>query len=110
MLVCGEMKNPPCRKSAQISARDALYAAAPYQLHLLGNIRIVHTIGRLLFCGQDQLAAVKAVAAVVEGLQIAIGECQQPGIHPPLIALDAFAFQIHLALCGNDGFDIVGLL
>ena len=27
------MKNPPCCKSAQISARDALFAAAPYRLH-----------------------------------------------------------------------------
>jgi len=33
MLVCGEMKNLPCRKSAQISVCDALYAAAPYRLH-----------------------------------------------------------------------------
>ena len=33
MLVCGEMKNPPCHKSAQISDGDALYAAAPYRLH-----------------------------------------------------------------------------
>ena len=43
-------------------------------------------------------------------MQIAVGERQQAGVHPPLIALDAFAFQIHLALCGNNGFDIVGLL
>ena len=56
------------------------------------------------------MTAVKTVAAVVEGLQIAVGERQQAGVHPPLIALDAFAFQIHLALCGNNGFDIVGLL
>ena len=26
-------ENLQCRKSAQISARDALFAAAPYQLH-----------------------------------------------------------------------------
>ena len=37
MLVCGEMKNLPCHKSAQISARDALLAAAPYQLHRSGR-------------------------------------------------------------------------
>ena len=37
MLVCGGIKNPPCRKSAQISARDALFAAAPYQLHRSGR-------------------------------------------------------------------------
>ena len=42
-------------------------------------------------------------------MQIAIGERQQAGKHPPLIALLALALQIHLALGGHDGFDIVGL-
>ena len=94
-----------CRKPLQALKRPEKNAL-DLSLHLLGNVRIVHTISRLLFCGQDQLTAVKTVAAVVERLQIAVGERQQAGVHPPLIALDAFAFQIHLALCGNDGFDI----
>ena len=52
---------------------------------------------------------VKAITAVKEGLQVAVAERQQPGAHPSLIALLALALQIHLALGGNDGFDIVGL-
>ena len=54
-------------------------------------------------------AAVKAITAVKESLQVAIAECQQPGAHPSLIALLAFTLQIHFTLCGDDGFDIVGL-
>ena len=42
-------------------------------------------------------------------MQIAVAECQQSGKHPALIALLAFAFQIHLTLGGYDGLDIVGL-
>ena len=42
-------------------------------------------------------------------MQITVGERQQPGKHPPLVALLAFAFQIHLALGGHDGLDVVGL-
>ena len=42
-------------------------------------------------------------------MQITVAERKQPGKHPALITLLAFAFQIHLALCGHDGFYIVGL-
>ena len=33
ILACLPVKNLPCRKSAQISARDALFTTAPYRLH-----------------------------------------------------------------------------
>ena len=33
MPVYLSMKNLPCRKSAQISARDALFTTAPYRIH-----------------------------------------------------------------------------
>ena len=46
---------------------------------------------------------------VIQCLQIAVAECQQTGIHPALITLLAFAFQVHLALCGHDVFYIIGL-
>jgi len=55
------------------------------------------------------LSAVKTVAAVIQSLQIAVAECQQPGKHPALITLLSLAFQIHLALCSHNGFYIVGL-
>ena len=42
-------------------------------------------------------------------MQIAVGERQQAGKHPALIALLALAFQINLTLGGHDGLDIVGL-
>ena len=38
MLVCGEMKNLPCRKSAQISIRDALFATAPTGFIILREV------------------------------------------------------------------------
>ena len=37
MLVYLPVKKLPCHKSAQISAYDALYVAAPYQLHRSGR-------------------------------------------------------------------------
>ena len=37
MLVYLSVKKLPCHKSAQISAYDALYVAAPYQLHRSGR-------------------------------------------------------------------------
>ena len=55
------------------------------------------------------MSAVKTVAAVIQSLQIAVAECQQPGKHPALITLLSLAFQIHLALCSHNGFYIVGL-
>ena len=42
-------------------------------------------------------------------MQIAIRKRQQTRIHPALIALLAFLFQIHLVLRGNDGLDVIGL-
>ena len=77
--------------------------------HLLGKVRIIHTASRFFFRGQHQLAAVKAIAPVKQRLQIPVGEGQQPGAHPSLIALLALALQIHFALGGDDGFHIVGL-
>ena len=37
MLVYLPVKKLPCHKSAQISAYDVLYVAAPYQLHRSGR-------------------------------------------------------------------------
>src|SRR5699024_4639780 len=84
---------------------DALYLG----LHLLRKIWIVFPVRWLRLGGENELTAVKAIAAVKKRLQIAVGKGQQPGGHPSLIALLAFTLQIHLALGGNDGFYIVGL-
>ena len=43
-------------------------------------------------------------------MQIAVAEGEKPGIHPSLIALSAFLFQIHPPLRGDERLDIVGLL
>ena len=80
-----------------------------FSFHLLCKIRIVSSVHRLFLGGQHKLSAIKSVTAVIQGLQITVTECQQPGEHPALITLLAFTFQIHLALCCHDGFYIVGL-
>ena len=42
--------------------------------HLLGNVRVVHTGQGLVLGCQDELAAVKAVRTVVQGLKIAVAD------------------------------------
>ena len=99
-VVCGQPL-----QSLKSPEQDALHLG----FHLLGKVGIIHTASRLFFCSQHQLAAVKSVAPVKQRLQISVGEGQQPGAHPSLIALLALALQIHLALGGHDGLYIVGL-
>ena len=89
----------------RMSPKDALDLCC----HLLGNVRVVHTGQGLVLGGQDELAAVETVRAVIQCLQIAVAERQQAGVHPALIALLALALQVHLPLCGHDGLNIVGL-
>ena len=86
--------------------KDAFQLAA----HFLRDVGVIHAIWLALPGGQNQLAAIEAVAAVVEGLEIAIAECQQPGEHPALIALPALLFQIHAPLRGDQRLDVVGLM
>ena len=77
--------------------------------HLLGDVRVIHPVSRLVLGGKNQLPTVEAVASIIQGLQVSIAEGQQPSIHPPLVALFAFPFQVHLALGGDNGLDVVGL-
>lgn len=49
---------------------DAFQLAA----HFLRDVGVIHPVWRALPGGQNQLAAIEAVAAVVEGLEIAIAE------------------------------------
>ena len=46
--------------------------------HLLGDVGIVDPLSRLVFGGQDELAAVKPIGSVIQGLEIAVGESQEP--------------------------------
>ena len=85
--------------------KDAFQLAA----HFLRDVGVIHAIWLALPGGQNQLAAIEAVAAVVEGLQVAVGKRQQPGEHPALIALLALLFQIHAPLRGDQRLDVVGL-
>ena len=77
--------------------------------HLLGDIRAIHPVGGLVLGGEDQLPPVETIASVIQGLQISIAEGQKSGVHPALVALLAFPFQVHLALGGDNGLDVVGL-
>ena len=77
--------------------------------HLLSDVWIIHPVSGLVLGSQNQLPPVEAIASVIQGLQITIAECQQPSIHPALVALLAFPLQVHLTLGGDNGFDIVGL-
>ena len=55
--------------------------------------------------GQHKLSAIKSVTAVIQGLQITVTECQQPGEHPALNQLCLpLRFQSILPLCCHDGF------
>ena len=60
-------------------------------------------------CRQHKLSAVKAIASIIECLQVSIAECQQAGKHPTLVALGSLPLQVHFPLCRDDGLDIVGL-
>ena len=77
--------------------------------HLLGDVRVVHRSAGLSLGGQDQLPTVEAITSVIQGLQVSVAECQQPGIHPALVALLAFPLQVHLALGGDNRFDVISL-
>ena len=85
---------------------DALHFFA----ELFRKVGIIDSVRRLSFRRQDQLPAEEAVAAVIEGNQIAIGERQDAGIHKALIALLALTLQIHFPLRCDNRFDVVRLL
>ena len=58
-----------------------------FGFHLLCKIGIVGSVHGLFLGSQHKLSTVKTIATVIQGLQIAIAECHQPGEHPALIAL-----------------------
>ena len=73
--------------------QDAFYFGA----QLISKVWVIHTIGILGFGGQNELTAIEAITAVIQGLQVAVAEREQPGEHVPLIALLSLLLQIHLA-------------
>ena len=89
--------------------KDPEEDAFQFAAHFLRDVGVIHAIWLALPGGQNQLAAIEAVATVVEGLQVAVGKRQQPGEHPALIALPALLFQIHAPLRGDQRLDVVGL-
>ena len=65
--------------------------------HLLHKERVVRAVSRLVFGGQDELAAEEAVRMVVQRGQRTVAETEEPGVNVPLVALDTFALQVQLA-------------
>ena len=67
---------------------------------------IIDSIRRFSLCCQDQLPAEEAVAAIIQGNQIAVGEGQDAGVHgsPTALALplkrskSIFPFAVTIAL------------
>ena len=76
---------------------------------LVHQKRIVRSACGSVFGGQHDLAAKEAVGLVVQGGERTVSEAEKTHIELALIALDAFALHVHLALRGHDGFDIIGL-
>ena len=85
---------------------DALAAARLPRLEILREepmsrhttFRIGGPARRFVPGGQDDLAAKEAVRPVVEGGQGSVAETEEPHIKLALVALDALALHIHLAL------------
>ena len=86
--------------------KDALH----FFTELFRKVGIIDSIRRLSLCCQDQLPAEEAVAAIIQGNQIAVGEGQDAGVHESLIALLALTLQIHFPLRRDNRFDVVRLL
>ncbi len=62
-----------------------------------------------VFGSQHDLAAEEAIGLVVQGGQRTVSEAEEAHIQLALVALDALALHVYLALGGHDGLDIVGL-
>ena len=92
-------------QTIQTPEEDALLL--PQQL--IHQKRIIHSASGPVFGGQHDLAAKEAVGLVVQGGERTVSEAEKTHIELALIALDAFALHVHLALRGHDGFDIIGL-
>jgi len=92
-------------QTLQTPEEDALLL--PQQL--IHQKRIIHSASGPVFGGQHDLAAKEAVGLVVQGGERTVSEAEKTHIELALIALDAFALHVHLALRGHDGFDIIGL-
>ena len=76
---------------------------------LVHQKRIVRSACGPVFGGQHDLAAKETVGLVVQGGQRTVSEAEEPDIELALVALNALALHVHLALGRDDGFDIVGL-
>ena len=76
---------------------------------LIHQKRIVRSACGPVFGGQHDLAAKEAVGLIVQGGQRTVAEAEETHIELALVALDALALHVHLALRGHDGFDIIGL-
>ena len=94
------------QQSRQRPEKDALH----FFTELFRKIGIIDSLRRLSLRRQDQLTAEEAVAAIIEGNQIAVGEGQDAGVHEALIALLALTIQIHFPLRRDNRFDVVRLL
>ena len=92
-------------QALQTPEEDALLL--PQQL--IHQKRIIHSASGPVFGGQHDLAAKEAVGLVVQGGERTVAKAEKSNIELALIALDAFALHVHLALRGHDGFDIIGL-
>ena len=75
---------------------------------LLCQEGVVHPVRRTVPGGQDDLPPEEAIGLVVKRRQRPVAEAEKAHIEQTLVALDAFALQIHLALGGDDGLDVVG--
>ena len=89
----------------QTPQQDALQLGA----HLFHKEGVIRAVGRLVFGGQDKLAAEEAIRMVIQRGQRAVAEAEEPGVNVPLVALDTLALQVQLGLGGHDGLDIIRL-
>ena len=85
------------------ASSKALYEA--YQRWCEDNAQKPMSANRL----SSELAAKETIGFVVQGRQRTVAEAEKADIKLALIALDALALHVHLALRGHDGFDIIGL-
>ena len=89
----------------QTPEKDALL----FPQQLIHQKRIVCSACGPVFGGQHNLAAKETVGLVVQGGQRTVAKAEKADIELTLIALNALALHVHLALGRDDGFDIVGL-
>ena len=89
----------------QTPEKDALL----FPQQLVHQKRIVRSACGPVFGGQHDLAAKEAVGLGVQGGERTVSEAEKTHIELALIALNALALHIHLALGGHDVLDIVGL-